>query len=183
MKLSHVPLLAAMFVATGCGSMSGLIESTSKFSCKAPDGVSCTSVSGVYANAQKNNLPALQSRARSANASWSPTSGGAAFPIVAPGMPIRSQSRTLRLWVAPWVDDDGTLHDQSYMYVMIDPGKWQVEQTREATVQNVMARLRPMGKPRDTGSHQEQRAGQIVDVEAAQAAARETAIGSGEDTK
>ena len=46
--------LAAML--GGCGSFSGL-DGSSSFTCKAPDGVSCTSVSGVYANSVANNLP------------------------------------------------------------------------------------------------------------------------------
>ena len=47
-------LLAWML--SGCMSMSGLSGSSS-YACKAPDGVTCDSVSGTYANAVQNNLP------------------------------------------------------------------------------------------------------------------------------
>ena len=40
---------------SGCaGSLTGL-EGESKFACKAPDGVTCSSLSGIYANAVANN--------------------------------------------------------------------------------------------------------------------------------
>lgn len=169
--------LAAAVLATGCGSITGLANSSSKYACQAPEGVSCTSVSGVYANSQNKNVPSLRSR--------SPTPadikpfGGSTLPVIAPGMPIRSQPRTLRIWAAPWVDDDGTLHDQSYMYVMVESGKWLVERSREATVKKTMTRLRPLGKARPQTAQQGQRSGQLADVRNdrnAQVAAREAAI-------
>jgi conjugal transfer pilus assembly protein TraV len=187
------PLVAAVSILSGCGSMTGFTESKSQFACKAPDGVTCTSVSGVYANAMQNNLPAQQTRSRSAPAAAAlpvPT-GGAAFPIVAAGMPIRSQARMLRIWVAPWRDEDDTLHDQSYMYIMVDPGRWLVERSRESTVKTTLARLQPLGRPRSTAqaaSEQPTSQGSLAQVRnnsAAQAAAREAANvpGDAEESK
>jgi hypothetical protein len=46
--------------------MSGL-SGSSDYACKAPDGVTCDSVSGTYANAIHNNLPSQRAR-RPANA-------------------------------------------------------------------------------------------------------------------
>ena len=146
-----LPLLAVALLP-GCLSMTGL-TGNEKFACKAPDGVSCTSVSGVYANAQQNNLPALQSSAHTAGKVSAPDGaparpGTSALPVLAAGMPIRSQPRMLRVWIAPWRDEDDTLHDQSYLYVMIDPGQWQVEHSRATTVQRTMRRLKPLGAAR-----------------------------------
>lgn len=181
------PLLAATLLS-GCLSMTGL-TGTEKFACKAPDGVSCTSVSGVYANAQQNNLPALQSRERTAApappqdvAPARPSTS--AFPVLAAGMPIRSQPRMLRIWVAPWRDEDDTLHDQSYLYVMIDPGQWQVEHSRAATVQRTMRRLQPLGAARtppggDNSTIRRTVTGQLANVRddaQAQQSAREAAV-------
>lgn len=183
-----ITLVAAASVLSACGTMTGFTDSGSKFACKAPPGVACTSVTGVYANAQQNNLPAQQqSRPRPAMASYTVPNGGAAFPIVAAGMPIRSQARMLRIWVAPWRDEDDTLHDQSYMYVMVDPGKWLVERSRESTVKKTMTRLRPMGHARTISgnppaSDQGGPSG-IANVRndaAAQASAREAAVVPGE---
>jgi len=142
------PLLAAAMLLGGCSSMTGFSDSSSKFACKAPDGVACTSVSGVYANLQQNNLPSLQTRSKAMATSYAMPTGGSSFPMVAAGMPIRSQARMLRIWVAPWRDEEDTLHDQSYMYVMVDPGKWLVERSRDATVKKTMTRLELLGRPR-----------------------------------
>jgi conjugal transfer pilus assembly protein TraV len=58
----------ALAVTLGCGALlsacssidlSGL-SGPSAFKCKAPDGVSCMSVSGLYANASQGNLPAMK---------------------------------------------------------------------------------------------------------------------------
>ena len=188
MYVRLIALAAATSVLSACGSMTGFTDSGSKFACKAPPGVVCTSVTGVYANAQQNNLPAQQQlRPRPAMASYAVPNGGAAVPIVAAGMPIRIQARMLRIWVAPWRDEDDTLHDQSYMYVMIDPGKWLVERSRESTVKKTMTRLRPMGHARTISgnppaSDQGAQSG-IANVRndaAAQASAREAAVVPGE---
>lgn len=188
-----ITLAAAVSIISGCGSMTGFTDSGSKFACKAPPGVTCTSVSGVYANAQQGNLPALQTGTRPAMASYAMPTGGAAFPVAAAGMPIRSQARVLRIWVAPWRDEDDTLHDQSYMYVMVDQGKWLVERSRESTVKKTMTRLRPLGQPRAASTGQpatEQSAtpGTLANVRndvGAQASAREAAIvpGDAEESK
>lgn len=179
-----ITLAAVVSLMSGCGSMAGFTDSGSKFACKAPAGVICTSVSGVYANAQQNNLPALHSGSRPAMASYAMPTGGAAFPVAAAGMPIRSQARVLRIWVAPWRDEDDTLHDQSYMYVMVEPGKWLVERSRESTVKKTMTRLQPLGKARSAAAAQSpnepsEPAGTLADVRndaGAQASAREVAV-------
>lgn len=187
-----ITLAAAASIISGCGSMTGFTDSGSKFACKAPNGVTCTSVSGVYANAQQGNLPALQTGTRPTMASYAMPTGGAAFPIAAAGMPIRSQARVLRIWVAPWRDEDDTLHDQSYMYVMVDQGKWLVERSRESTVKKTMTRLRPLGQLRVADAGQappDQRAGgslaHVRNDPAAQASAREAAVvpGDAEESK
>jgi conjugal transfer pilus assembly protein TraV len=187
-------LAAACALLSGCQSMSGLANSSAKFACKAPDGVSCTSVSGVYANARLNNLPAQQQRhgehselRQSAPAPPNATSE-TLMAAALPGMPIRSQPRTLRVWVAPWVDEEGVLHDQSYLYLMIDPGRWLVEHSREATVRTTLNRLRPFGR---SGPAVENAAGdagvpaqRLTDVahdQAAQEAARSVARSANAD--
>lgn len=186
-----LPLVSAAAL-TGCISMSGLTDST-KFACKAPAGTTCTSVSGVYANASLNNGPA-RPVSQQVDTSGVPSSAGAtAFPVLAAGMPIRSQPRMLRIWMAPWRDEDDTLHDQAYMYVMVDPGQWLVERSRDATVQKTMTRLQPLGKPRiaaAASSQPEQAAAgeQLANVRnnaQVQQSAREAAVvpGAPEDVK
>jgi conjugal transfer pilus assembly protein TraV len=124
-----------------CSTINGVTGSSDKFGCKAPDGVSCNSVSGTYANAQANNLPSQRGTQSSAPSAKQPQQAevvadySASMPVVLPGVPIRSDQRTMRVWVAPWVDGDGDLHDQTYLYLVIDPGKWQIEHTKVSTAQ------------------------------------------------
>lgn len=47
--------LSALLSLTGC-SFSGY-DANSQFACKAPEGVLCSSMSGIYANAMAHNLP------------------------------------------------------------------------------------------------------------------------------
>lgn len=128
---------------TGCVNMSGL-SGGSDFKCKAPDGVSCVSVSGIYANAQANNLPSqrdskpalLGQPPKDARGSMQtvanvPTSTVGALTSPTPPLgAIRSEPRIVRVWIAPWEDSDGDLHDQSYVYLPVDSGRWMVEHNK-----------------------------------------------------
>src|ERR1700675_1394532 len=58
-RIVAVMVCAGAIVTTGCSDMAA-VGGSSKFGCKAPDGVHCMSVSGVYANAVANNLPGQQ---------------------------------------------------------------------------------------------------------------------------
>lgn len=133
-----------------CTSLSGL-EGKSSYACKAPDGVTCESVSGTYANAVQNNLPSQ--RLRSSPSSTSPTvaaitkvdsSTAAADPLPAT-TPLRSAPRILRLWFKPWEDADHDLYDQGYVYVQIDAGRWQIEHMQRQ-IRDAYAPVRPPRK-------------------------------------
>lgn len=148
----------------GCSSMSGLSGSSS-YACKAPEGVACDSVSGTYANAVQNNLPSQQGRAIDRPNAVRPERmtdppklatplGNTATPTAAVGLPptpvaLRSAPRVLRLWFKPWEDADNDLYDQGYVYVQIDPGRWQVEHVQRQ-IRESFAPLRP--PPRATGA-------------------------------
>lgn len=132
----------------GCGGFSGLGASSS-FSCKAPVGILCESMSGVYANAAQHNLPGQAPLERAGGKvdvelSRAKTDGVLTEPLYS-GTPIRSAPRVLRVWFAPWEDSDGDLHDQSYVYLPIDSGHWLVEHNRRR-IQNAYAPVRPPTK-------------------------------------
>ena len=57
MKLHYLAALALSVLGSGCTSFSGLSGSKSGLACQAPDGVICTSVSGIYANSLADALP------------------------------------------------------------------------------------------------------------------------------
>lgn len=154
-------LLAWML--SGCMSLSGLSGSSS-YACKAPDGVTCDSVSGTYANAVQNNLPSQRRTAgaspgtsaargategiagKAAGSAAGATTSRIAVPTSAPSlptaMPLRSSARILRLWFKPWEDADRDLHDQGYLYVRVDDGQWLVEHVQRQ-IRDAFAPLRP----------------------------------------
>lgn len=51
-----IALVAVAAALAGCGSITGLTGQT-EFACKAPEGVPCTSMSGVYENIRAGNVP------------------------------------------------------------------------------------------------------------------------------
>lgn len=149
MKLAILLLLPTL---SACVNLAGL-EGKSEFACKAPDGVVCTSVSGVYANALAGALPAQQSQSQDQAKSTrtdaverEPRPYAATVPVTstpAPGTPLLSPPKVLRLWLAPRVDADGDLHDASYLYVMWHRGEWQIEHTRR----QIQGQFTPVSAP------------------------------------
>ncbi|MEO1767689.1 type IV conjugative transfer system lipoprotein TraV [Thiobacter aerophilum] len=134
---------AAILIATllgGCASTMSGLDGETKFSCKAPDGVTCSSLSGVYANAVANNLPALRKGEKVEASVGAPAKSGEIIgKAPSSGDPIRTQPKVLRVWIAPWEDSEGDLHDQSYIYVVADPGRWVIEHNQK----RIIDRYRP----------------------------------------
>lgn len=133
-----IATLATVSLLTACMNLSGL-DAKNKFECKAPDGVLCQSMSGIYANAEANNLPAQQIRARSTNgrdaSKVEALRSHAVRKLPMPnssssGKPIYRNPELLRIWVAPWEAADRTLYDQNYMYLVVNDGGWQIEHNR-----------------------------------------------------
>lgn len=125
-------------VLSGCASSLSGLGGTENYACKAPEGVMCNSVSGVYANSIHGNVrPAQSSPAKSPSAT--PTIYGAVSVALneraAPGAAdntIRSNARLLRVWIAPWEDSDGDLHEEGFLHVIVNTGRWLIEHVRPA---------------------------------------------------
>ena len=159
-------ILLLLPTLSACANMAGL-DGKSEFACKAPDGVVCTSVSGVYANTVVGTLPVQQTGDASQRAvPESSTEADSKHPADPPkpyaatppagaapaaGTPLLSPPRVLRLWLAPWVDEDGDLHDQAYLYVMWHRGEWQLGHT-EAGIRRQFAPIAPIAAPVTTPS-------------------------------
>jgi conjugal transfer pilus assembly protein TraV len=148
MKLVHpsarcrlVALLAgaALLGLSGCASTLSGVGGTATYACQAPVGAQCTSVSGVYANAGQGARQLLGSQQPHPVASGAlgaaPTPSAITAPApttaVAPTA-LRTAPRILRLWIAPWEDSDGDLHEASTVHVLIDHGRWLIERVRPA---------------------------------------------------
>jgi conjugal transfer pilus assembly protein TraV len=138
--LGSVLALAAAALS-GCASTLSGLGGTETYACKAPDGVMCKSVSGVYANSIQGPLRPTQS-APEKPASGAPSTYRASplAPPTAPGAAtsaIRSNPRLLRVWIAPWQDSDGDLHEAGYVHMLVDAGRWLIEHVRPAPRRNL----------------------------------------------
>lgn len=136
-------VLAAL--SAGCASTMSGLGGEGSYACKAPVGTQCTSVSGVYANSTHGPVPASvlpkPATAPASAPSASPGASGSATAVAAgtSAMSIRSQPRVLRLWIAPWEDADGDLHEASVVHVLVDTGRWLIERVVPANRNRVDA--------------------------------------------
>ena len=132
----------------GCASTMSGLGGEGSYACKAPVGSQCTSVSGVYANSihgqpPASALPKPAKEPTSTAAAATVASASTAAPgLGAPPSALRSQPRVLRLWIAPWEDADGDLHEASVVHVLVDTGRWLIERVTPANRQRVDA-VRP----------------------------------------
>lgn len=130
--------LTAATMLHGCTNLSGY-DAETDFKCKAPQGVRCQSVSGVYANIKAGNESTSSPVSTStANATTQRLDAVPRLPLPAArnmgaGQPpnymsaIRSEPTVLRTWVMTYRDSDGDIVDQSYLYLTMDTGQWLVE--------------------------------------------------------
>lgn len=142
-------VMAALVPLAGCADMSGLNAET-KFACAAPEGSSCVSVSGVYANLNAGHTPGAGRLAPGTPGRgpagtqdqrlMSPTAVAAPYS----GPPERTPERTLRVWVAPFEDERGTLYDQKYFYVVVSGGQWLIEKNRDTLLRNRFRQVYPL---------------------------------------
>jgi conjugal transfer pilus assembly protein TraV len=138
-----IALGTTLFLLAGCANFSGL-DSSSKFSCVAAPGVNCQSMTGVSQNAEAGNLPfqrgetqdATQDDDRDAQLDYAPDRlkkkkmSPADMRAIYSGEPLRQAPLVLRIWVAPFEDEDSDLHDQSIFYTQVHNGRWMIDSTR-----------------------------------------------------
>lgn len=133
--LIHRPLWLLCMSMAACGNLSGL-DGSSTYACKAPAGVSCRSVSAVYASHAETTASGTQ-------LIHPPTLPAVTQQPSLLGAPLRSPPRVLRLWFKPWVDSDNDLYDQGYVYVQIDDGHWLLEGAQNRIRAAYAPRLQP----------------------------------------
>jgi conjugal transfer pilus assembly protein TraV len=139
-----------LLALTGCTSLSGVGGSTS-LSCPVPSGSTCKPIGQVYQSSPQSGAKPTGATVTPAQTLAMNGEAAAASQLILPvapaltpyvpamqatrtvpttGEPIRSQTRTLKIWIAPWEDEEGALSDHGYLYVMIDSGRWQIEHSR-----------------------------------------------------
>jgi len=123
------PLILFGCIALCACSATGL-DAQKTFSCKAPAGIGCASLSGVYANAVVDNLPG-SATAKPTNVYNKPVQQGVIGVAPSNGTPLLSTPTVLRVWVSPWEDSQKVLHDQAFLYAVADPGHWQIAHSKK----------------------------------------------------
>ena len=126
----------------GCASSMSGIGGTERYACRAPEGAQCISVAGVYASSLHGAFavpppkvliePAATAASAVPYGAAPPAPGHAAASTLSPET-IRSKPRILRLWIAPWEDSDGDLHEAATVHLLADAGRWLIERVRPAT--------------------------------------------------
>ena len=144
-------LALAAAALSGCASLSGL-DAFASYACKAPDGVTCMSVSGVYANSTREPLAPAQEPATSSPGSPATYGASSVAPAQAAAAgaashAIRSGPRLLRVWIAPWADSDGDLHEQGYVHMLVNTGRWLIDHVRPAPREQVDGVAPPPAPP------------------------------------
>lgn len=122
MKLKLILLMLSSAALTGCGSITGFSNAKTDFGCAdLSGGPSCRNISQVYAenNSSSQPLPAELSAAAQDSVGERKD-----FVTIIPAKPWRTPETVLRVWLAPFTDKDGDLHDQRYLYVRLNNGGW-----------------------------------------------------------
>lgn len=150
-RLVTLATLATLATLSGCVSSISGLGGSERLSCKAPEGVVCTSVSGVYANAASiPSRAAVSAPAPPALYSSNAVSLSQDNPATPSTTVVRASPRVLRLWIAPWEDGDGDLHEASTVHVLVDHGRWLIDHVRPASRHRIDAVAPPLPTSADT---------------------------------
>ena len=153
-----VSSFSATLMLSGCGSLTGFSNAKTDFACAdLSGGPSCRNISQVY---EENNPttpvvlaaseedfvqpffepnqtkispevkaePAEVSVERAQTSAVERTSD---FVTIVPARPLRKPETVLRVWLAPFHDKLGDLHDQRYLYVRLENGGWTTDSVNE----------------------------------------------------
>ena len=164
----HFAIASAIAAVAGCSGTMGL-GGSSEFACPLTGGVTCENVSSVYRMSRSGTLPSKapppSSTAPSSSATPTapptgelpemapPRPAAVATPVAvststpsrssgSSPMPIRSQPRILRGWIAPYEDADGDLVGDAYVFIPVDSGRWMIKHARQR-IRDAYAPARP----------------------------------------
>ncbi len=122
-------IAAVSVVLQGCSFM-GIGQGD--YSCPGGvDGVRCLSARQVYqATESSDYVKTIAEPDKPEKANAGVIVGGInrtsqiAVPSIEQPIPIRTQAKVMRIWMAPWEDDDGDLHADGYLYTEIESRRW-----------------------------------------------------------
>jgi type IV conjugative transfer system lipoprotein TraV len=126
-------LLAAALTVSGCTTL-GLGEAND-FSCaNIPEEATCLPAHELYELTENTDdiQQAIKDRDTSKAQSISYTQNAyreprKVMPTFDQPLGIMRPPEVTRVWVAPWVDEEGALHMPGYVFLTTDPGGWEFE--------------------------------------------------------
>lgn len=126
MKRSLLALTVFGFssLLTACGSITGLQDAKSDFACSVDLSPRCASLSSVHESLDKEDLGQSEALSTAVVITEGSPLGD---PIVTdtPLMaPRRSPEEILRVWVAPYIDEEGDLHAEHVIFTTIREARW-----------------------------------------------------------
>lgn len=151
--IKYIPLLIAGLM-TGCSSLG---VGNSDYACPGmPNGVQCMSTRDVYEATENGKIP------RPIKAGVNPDTGdvddssrsqrdSVVDNYVTPRLPdqpipVRTPAQVMRIWVAPWEDDNGDLMTTGYVYTEIEPRKWVIAEQAPESAPTLKPLEVPKGK-------------------------------------
>ena len=154
--LKAISIISVLLILTSCSA---------KFACKDSvniKGEKCNPITTVYENKmlgkdvvppQEEKEVSTKKKAKVSSSQEAPKESASSEDVdtvrslsLEDEKPIRLPPRIIRMWVAPWEDGDGDLHQPSYIYSEISPkkGRWLFGEKELVTTQPI---LRPVEKP------------------------------------
>lgn len=124
-------ILVALIAAINLSGCSFLALGDSDFGCKGGiNGVRCLSARQVYQATESSDYVKTASELEKESGKAAPITGQipgksqVAVPSIEQPVPIRTQAKVMRIWMAPWEDEDGDLHADGYLYTEIESRRW-----------------------------------------------------------
>ena len=108
-------LLALFFTAIcfGCGP---------RYSCPMPRGVVCKSITDIYYHRYK--IPKMEEEEEKEKRKIPYETPCTQPPLLTSPQAVRRPPKIIRIWIAPWVDSAGDLHQPGYVYTEVIQPKW-----------------------------------------------------------
>lgn len=135
LKIGVLPL-----VLTGCGSITGLENAQSDFACSVEMPAQCASMTQVHEGLSSNNKRKEAFSNGNGESKHKRASGEITERIVltldkdgglkekehtvSPMQPRRQREEILTVWIAPFVDEEGDLHDEQRIHVTVKAASW-----------------------------------------------------------
>ena len=139
--LATFGIISIVLLTVGCAG-------NSKYACGVPGGVGCKSVIEVYDQSNSGQLRVTKALPTGEvdDSDYSDSEEGAGKPTASlalsstrkypmplkPGQSLRTKEVKLRIWVTPWEDAEGDLHDQQFVYTVVKGGQWMLKQNLKA---------------------------------------------------